>query len=100
LKKNSNLPESPFFKAGKGPLIHRIPAKNLSSLGKREAGRDFGEGLFKALKCYIIFYSGFAGLGGKNEKMEVHDLRLSPRGRTSAGFLPGLRGPHVPVHPL
>jgi len=33
-------------------MIHRIPVNNLSSLWKREAGRDFWEGRFKPLNCY------------------------------------------------
>jgi hypothetical protein len=33
-------------------MIHRIPVINLSSLRKREAERDFWEGLFERLKSY------------------------------------------------
>jgi hypothetical protein len=54
-EKHSNPPYSPFFKGGKGSMIHRIPAKNLSSLWKREAGRDFWQGRFKRLNCYQYF---------------------------------------------
>jgi hypothetical protein len=47
-----NPPESPFFNGGKGVMIHQIPVNYLSSLWKREAGRDFREGRFKACNCY------------------------------------------------
>ena len=43
-------------------MIYRIPLNCLSSLCKREAGRDFWEGRFKPRNCYD-FYSFLSNVG-------------------------------------
>jgi hypothetical protein len=41
---------------GKGAMIHRIPVNSLSSLWKRETGRDFLDGRFKPRNRYDFYY--------------------------------------------
>jgi hypothetical protein len=47
LEKPSNPPCSPFSKGGKIGIFYRRHSEKISSLWKREAGRDLGEDLFK-----------------------------------------------------
>jgi hypothetical protein len=77
-EKLSNPPYSPFFKGGKGPIIQRISVNNLSSLCKREAGRDFWEGSFKPLNSYAkgkegleISFGGILVQGRENSSFRV-----------------------------
>jgi hypothetical protein len=47
----------PFSKGGKSGIFHKF-SKKLSSLWKREDGRDFCEGFFKTRRCYFISRTG------------------------------------------
>jgi hypothetical protein len=42
----------PFFKGGKGLMIHRFPSIISSPFGKGRAGGDFWESRVKPLNCY------------------------------------------------
>ena len=75
-------------------MIHRIPANNLSSLWKREAGRDFGEGRFKTQNCYNIHNMvndallNESGASGENRGCSFL-LKLWRKWMTMADFLEG-----------
>jgi hypothetical protein len=58
----------PLFKGGKSIMIPRILANNLSSLWKREAGRDFWKGRFDPLNCYAFPDFQFGDCRGRDEK--------------------------------
>jgi hypothetical protein len=66
-------------------MIHPIPVNYLSSLWKREAGRDFWEGRFKPRNCYD-FYNFLSNRKAKSQvKKPVSALRTPERqGKTKA----------------